>query len=372
MLFLAIWLGVGGDPLLPEPQIPAVWSHQLEPGVVFTGEHRELQERLSCACSTTAGSAFLGEDQLVTYQVFYRAERLGKRKPEDVEGSPYFLRFVSFDLSHGSTNTLGELPATPEWNIVKRTCCGWAIRTGNEVRLTNDDLGTRVLIPAPTKRNFEIAVSPDGKSVLVMSWDMKRGDYVLYDARSFTVRDRWTGSPGLAFNTISNQEILFSSNCEVDVAGFGEEFRQLFVCKPASKPPYCWFAQFVSDDAIAVAANRAFLLFDRDRQAYQETLCNDCRIEMKFATSKNGAFVAVWISTEKRNAWLDSGKTVAQEISIYDLKQWKKISTISIMPLPKHHFDFALSPSGSKLAVLDDWQLSVFPVQSAATASGLK
>jgi hypothetical protein len=49
-------------------------------------------------------------------------------------------------------------------------------------------------------------------------------------------------------------------------------------------------------------------------------------------------------------------------VAVFDLVQKKQISTININPVPKNDFDFALSPDGSQLAILNDQEVSVYSV----------
>lgn len=51
---------------------------------------------------------------------------------------------------------------------------------------------------------------------------------------------------------------------------------------------------------------------------------------------------------------------------MYDLLQKKRILFVNIDPLPKNDYDFALSPDGSKLAILNDRNVSVCSVPTKA------
>ena len=55
------------------------------------------------------------------------------------------------------------------------------------------------------------------------------------------------------------------------------------------------------------------------------------------------------------------------QVPVYDLMLKKRIFTFEAAPLPKNDFDIALSPDGSRLAVLNDRRLTVcsVPVQPA-------
>lgn len=50
------------------------------------------------------------------------------------------------------------------------------------------------------------------------------------------------------------------------------------------------------------------------------------------------------------------------QIAVYDLTLKRRILTVNVDPLPKNDYDFALSPDGSKLAILNDRRVSVYSV----------
>ena len=91
----------------------------------------------------------------------------------------------------------------------------------------------------------------------------------------------------------------------------------------------------------------------------------------------NGRFVAVSLDTiEVKKHFLaeSSQRVTATHIVVYDLILKKQILTVNVNPLPKNDYDFALSPDGSKLAVLNDRKVSVcgVPVQSTDHAETVR
>jgi len=57
-----------------------------------------------------------------------------------------------------------------------------------------------------------------------------------------------------------------------------------------------------------------------------------------------------------------SVRLTGTRIAVYDLFQKKRILNVTVDPLPKNDYDFALSPDGSELAILDDREVSVYSV----------
>jgi hypothetical protein len=85
----------------------------------------------------------------------------------------------------------------------------------------------------------------------------------------------------------------------------------------------------------------------------------------KLAVTQDGRFVAISLQRIK-GGFLDTERhTAAMHVTVYDLSLKKRALTVDIAPLPKNDYDFALSPDGSKLAILNDRKVSVcsVPVQ---------
>jgi len=85
----------------------------------------------------------------------------------------------------------------------------------------------------------------------------------------------------------------------------------------------------------------------------------------KFAFSSNGRFVAFCLAQMevKKHIFSESSvHTIGRNIAVYDLSAKKTVLTVSVAPLAKNDYDFALSPDGDKLAVLNDRRVSVYLV----------
>jgi hypothetical protein len=58
------------------------------------------------------------------------------------------------------------------------------------------------------------------------------------------------------------------------------------------------------------------------------------------------------------------------QVAVYDLDRKQRVFTVDVDPLPKNDYDLALSPDGSKLAVLNDRRASVYSVPVPASNGG--
>jgi hypothetical protein len=56
-------------------------------------------------------------------------------------------------------------------------------------------------------------------------------------------------------------------------------------------------------------------------------------------------------------------RVTAIQIRVYDMAVKKEIFTVGVSPLPRRYYDFALSPDGSRLAVLNDRKVTVWAVR---------
>jgi len=93
-------------------------------------------------------------------------------------------------------------------------------------------------------------------------------------------------------------------------------------------------------------------------------------LEEKTAVAQNGTAIAVCLNRRKGSDFWDTGsglQIIAMHVLVYDLMLKKRVFTFELAPLPRADLDYALSPDGSRLAVLYDRRLTVcsVPVQPA-------
>ena len=84
-----------------------------------------------------------------------------------------------------------------------------------------------------------------------------------------------------------------------------------------------------------------------------------------FAISQNGQRIAVSLDSmnvKKHFRSEENVRRVSTHLVLYDLHLRQRVLNLNITPLPEHDYDFALSPDGSKLAVLNVRNVSVYSV----------
>jgi hypothetical protein len=191
------------------------------------------------------------------------------------------------------------------------------------------------------------------------------------DAATAKVRYSWNESPPLYHHYSISDQGIAAVNLVGDfiaVAGFGTS-RWARVGEPAglcasiNMPTLYTDQQFVygCDKLIAMSIDGHVLMTD--------SFPSGDASSDKTAVAQAGLFVAVSLNTiEVKKHFLaePSVRVTATHIVVYDLILKKQILTVNVNPLPKNDYDFALSPDGSKLAILNDRNVSVcaVPVES--------
>lgn len=103
-----------------------------------------------------------------------------------------------------------------------------------------------------------------------------------------------------------------------------------------------------------------------DMQGHSEALAKiEEPLEQKRVVSQDGRLVAISLAhleIKKHIASKASMSITARRIGVYDVSVKKWALTVDVVPLPKNDYDFALSPDGSKLAILNDRKVSVYAV----------
>jgi hypothetical protein len=95
------------------------------------------------------------------------------------------------------------------------------------------------------------------------------------------------------------------------------------------------------------------------------------------AVASKGRFVALELPDLKiKKPLLAEWSTCVSglAIAVYDLALKKRVITVKVDPLPMNDYHFALSPDASKLAILNDRNVSVYslPIHTAAEGNGVR
>jgi hypothetical protein len=107
-----------------------------------------------------------------------------------------------------------------------------------------------------------------------------------------------------------------------------------------------------------------------DRNSGDDALAADCALYDGSTWTKTGvslaspvvAFTLPLLKTKRPFLGEPTVCMVGMQVVGFDLNRRKQVIKLDIRPLPKNDYDFALSPDGSQLAILDDGAVSVYAI----------
>lgn len=343
-----------------------IWSHDVIPDLSGTrnGSSPLLLD------PNRAGVLFLDNDRLLVYAVDQDIAQLSSRSRVDVS-SPFRLRMWLLDASSGKQLLTNDVGTRVHGSAVQFTNAGLLIRTGQTVKVYSHDLNSyRELSGNADEPNTVVmsSVSPNGKTILInhISQRAKTSSLETFDGSTLKLITAWTESPPLYRDySISNKEIAAALNGHsLRLSKFGQND---WIPFESSQNCYLASPAFVSDEYLVIRQCSHLLLVPTSGEPYSlGTL--DGRQSDKVATSTNGRFFALSVDrllTKKHLFTEPSTGVVRTNLTVYDVTLKKQIVDVNIEPLPKNDYDFALSPDGSRLAILNDKTVSVCSASSS-------
>jgi hypothetical protein len=317
-----------------------------------------------------AGVVFVNDGQLITYAVVHDGGGLSLRdSPEP--SSPFRLHVWLLDAESGRSlfarywNTRGHDSA------VKVTSGGVLIKTGEVVKLYSSDFATARNLVLPRKNGMiVVSVSPTGKTIMIndLSQKLNGSHFWVLDGSTLKEKYSWSESPPLYHSySISDMGIAavdFSSHSSIIVSAFGSRIwksvgKATGLCSNMNMPTLYSDQQLIygCDQLIAMSLDGHILMTEPFPMGNFSS--------GKTVVTRGGRFAAVALDTIEVKTHLftePSSRVTATHIAVYDLLLKKRIATVNVDPMPKNDFDFALSPDGSKLAVLNDENLALYSI----------
>jgi hypothetical protein len=344
-----------------------------------------------------AGVVFSNDDRLVVFQV---DERVVKTPPRTIAErlKPFLLRLLLLDPASGTVilrkeertsarqaarfAKTGELlvESSPPEAAVFPTTGGLLVKSGPPMELYSPDLAQQRDLPFQFARNsrIRVSVSPTGGTIMfndVLEDPSRKfhSHFTVLDARTLKVRYSWEQSLALYHHySISDRGIaaIFFDSDLIAISEFGRNW-----WTPVGKPFGICFSEnmptLYSDQELAYGCDRLVATSTDGQVLMTDVFPRRETCSGKTAVAQGGRFIAVSVHTEKSKfdlLGLESYLRIAAiHIRVYDMTLKKQILTVAVNPLPRKYYDFALSPDGSRLAVLNDRRVSVcaVPVQSA-------
>lgn len=348
--------------------------------------------------SNRAGVAFLSDERLLVYAVQREGGQLSSRKSPELS-SPFRLHVWLFDAESAEKQAHKEWGTRVHDSAVQVTSGGVLVKTGGIVKLYSSDFTEARNLPLAldTNARLKTSVSATGRTIMIdrlpaKSLNTFSDHFDVFDASTLTSRYSWSQSPPLyGAYSISDKGIVTStSNGKIVVsAEFGSSKWKVLLDDPhstciADRPT------LVTNDSLLVHC-RDLIVLNTAGESYtlpiiwdssgkvESAICEpyDGRVGDKTAVASGGSSVALPLTNIRVEKHLLTESRVCLtgiQVAVYNLALKKRVRTVTVDPLPKNDYDFALSPDGSKLVILNDRKVSVYrvPVQSNSLDRGSK
>ena len=318
-----------------------------------------------------AGIIFLDDDHLLVYGVELTRE-LSSRVSADIS-SAFRLHASLFDA------VSGKLALTKDWGTrahdssIHITKGGVLVRAGEEIRFysrTFEELQKLPLLQTDPNDTWVISVSPTGKTVLLNHYNRNESYFEVRDGITFELKNSWSQTPSLRRNLYSISDVAIaaadSHQEHILISDFGTRKWRILdsnskgVC--ASPPTLVSDTLLVYDNCnkLTLLSIEGLILMS-DHAEKHESVEGE-RIE----AARDGRTIAASLVQGRGGGLSDTDvRRTGNRIAVYDLTLKKRLLTVEVVPLPTSEFDFALSPDGSKLAVLNDRRVSVYLVPTS-------
>ena len=330
------------------------------------------------------GISFVGTDKVLVYETETTGQLSTRGDPEI--SSEFRLHLSVLDAQAGA------LELTRDWNThlhsaqVLATAGGVLVKTGGILRLYSQDFeeARELRISQDPSGNFFVSTSASGRTIAICQYQTRAKGYrysshvEVFDADNLKLKFSWDQFPPIFRMSLSDTSFVMTHTGVVNVEKFGgHEGRSL---TSQSSHDCGRRATILSDESILLQDCDAIRLIsstgsshtlesfdDRGSRVLRDPKCkpyNPTITPTSVSVASGGSrFVAVSLPTVETETQLlqESRQCLsAFNLTVYDLALKRQISSINIDPAPEKDFDFALSPDGSRLAVLNDQTVSVY------------
>ena len=373
LVFWVCWIGAAfGTQPSPQAATGLLWSADVTKDL--SGARNPTAPYL--LDRNRAGVAFLDNEKLAVYEVIVDAEQFSSRQNVDVS-SPFRLQVSLLDAESGKLLFVKDWGTRAHESSVQVTKGGLLLQTGDRLRLLSRDLGGLTEVSLSDADGLDkldqwdrlvVSVSATGETLMANRFSQKKNlsRFDVVDGSTLKLRYSWSESPplydlysisdrGIAAADSSQQHIIFKEFGSRRWSRVGDKSKIACVGLPT----------LVTDVLMVNGCKRLSCLSVGGELIFQDTFEKGEWLERKAAVSQNGRAVAVSLKHTKGKDFWDTGggiKTIARDVVLYDLSLKRRALTVGVAPLPNNDYDFAVSPDGSKLAILNDRRVSVYLV----------
>jgi hypothetical protein len=313
-----------------------------------------------------AGIDFVSENQVLAYTVC-RAESIAfSRRNKFQKTDPYHLRAVIINTATARVEQHFDWPTHGKGSGVRVTHQGdLLLHRDNFLELLSTDGRSlaSLEIAKPGSEDTFVSVSPTVDIVAVSQGVLVKtrsaASATIFNSRNLHLLQNWqdngdvwglSASTKTAVRSAMHQELL-----AMKTLASGE-----WKTVDTGNLPVTGVPVFINDSQFAVPARDAVLLFNTAGLLEAKLPCNTA---MKAIVSRNATTLgAIWVKSASHNPDPGRPKLTDAGIDIYRLPFTSRVTSIPINPPPGFGFDVAVSPNGSKLAIVDHLTVSLFEI----------
>jgi hypothetical protein len=313
---------------------------------------------------------FVSDDELLVYTVCRISSTVPATRDKFQATDPYHLKAVIINLKNGQIERRFDWPTHGKGSGVRVTHAGdFLLHRDNVLELLSSE-GRTIQSVQIARMSLDddtfVSVSPTIDTIAVSQGpEDAQGAPVtsaaVYNSRNLHLLQHWqdnadvwniAASTGTAVRSASRDKLLVMRKLST---GLWKTIRKENVASVG-------VPVFIDDDEFAVPARDAMLVYSTSGRL-QATL--RCSIPLRVMVSRDAtALGALWVKFAGHNPDRGRPKLTDAGIDIYRLPSLRRITSIAIIPAPSFGFDAAVSPNGSKLAIVDHLSVSLFEIPS--------
>jgi hypothetical protein len=361
-----------------------IWKREILRSV---GPVNRLKEHLWD--SDRAGLVFLSNHEVLAYGVYEENKGFSSRI-EPALTNPFILHAWRIGSRSGEVEDQKEWGTHVHDSAIRATSEGVLVKTGGLVKLYSRDFKQVRDLPLPLDAASRIAVSVSGsgKTIMINQRAPRMGNAFhdrldVFDAQSLSHRYSRDQSPPFRPSdnaySISDEGIVAatSSARAINYMPFGSlQWRLIF--NDPSRTCVAGSPVLVTNNLIAILCKDLTVIttegqyFSIPKEIDQKGdqgggTCQPYPFRVGNTVSSGAPIIAFTLPLFKERKFLFREAElclVGLEIIAFDLNLRKQIFKLNITPPPTEAYDFALSPDGSKLALLEDETVSLYAISN--------
>jgi hypothetical protein len=314
-----------------------------------------------------AGVDFVSENEVLVYTVCRLDTIALSRRDRFLDTDPYHLKAVIVNISTGVIERRFNWPTRGKGSGLYVTHSGdLLLHRDNMLELLSMDgrffQHSQVTGTTPDDNIFVwashfsdlIAVSEGS-----VASDSPETNTAILNSRNLHLLQRWRDNADVWSLAVSPREVVRTA---IDGTLLVKRSLPSGRWSILSKGPFRSFGVpiFVNDRTFAVPVRDNLLLYDT---ANGEQTTFPCTSAIRVEASRNASTLGV-LCAKFTNYLMEIGRPKLSDASvdIYELPGTQRLASIPLKPGPSFGFDFAISPEGSKLAVVDHMSVSLFDI----------